>query len=163
MTSIILKTNEAKTLQATGKVTISRVIKPPPGRKTFDAISCKDGWYWRHTRNNSVGSNEYFGTCPYGKPGSKRWVLESWATFTFLDNKKPSEIHQGIPQPKIWYIADDDNWDTRNPSAAPSNCMGKIRPSIFMPKWASRFTVEVKAVRIKQSKNWNIDLERVES
>ncbi len=88
--------------------------------------------------------------CPYGVPGDRLWVRETWATFKFLDNKKPSKIHQGIPQPKIWYIADNDSWDARNPSAAPSNCIGKIRPSIFMPKWACRLWLEVTAVRVER-------------
>ena len=56
MKSIVLKSDEVKVLQATGKVTIRRIVKPQPP-------------------SLEILHNQ----CPYG-PGEKLWVKESVAT-----------------------------------------------------------------------------------
>ncbi len=81
------------------------------------------------------------------KVGEMIWVREAWATFAFLDRKKLSKIHEGIPLPKIWYIPDDDRYDVKYPSAAPSMNIGKTRPSIHMPKWAARIWLKITGLR----------------
>lgn len=64
--------------------------------------------------------------CPYGQAGDELWVRESWRADTFAcdDSVKPSLL----PQCRPWYEADGQ---------APEH-YGKLRPSIFMPRWASR-------------------------
>lgn len=59
--------------------------------------------------------------CPYGVPGDRLWVRETWG-------------------PGPFYRADDE---TISPSDG-------WRPSIHMPRWASRLTLEVVNVRVER-------------
>ena len=68
---------------------------------------------------------------PYGKPGDLLWVRETWAHNP--EWTKPA------------YRAD---WKT--PDAAIKTMDTKWRPSIFMPRWASRLTLRVLDVRVER-------------
>lgn len=70
--------------------------------------------------------------------GDRIWVKETWRTHRSWDDHKPSDV---IPCSRIWYEAEDrDNCDQH----------GKARPSIFMPRWASRLTLTVTDVRVER-------------
>ena len=79
--------------------------------------------------------------CPYGKPGDKLWVRETW-------NK-----HGGL----LTYHADGD-WvaeykskhDKTNLTAVYEAKMLKWNPSNNMPRWASRITLEITGVRVER-------------
>lgn len=75
---------------------------------------------------------------PY-KPGMHLWVRETWSE---IPEARPSGY---FTDPKwigrrTWYAADNDKptWG------------GKWRPSIFMPRWASRITLEITGVRVER-------------
>lgn len=72
--------------------------------------------------------------CPYGVPGDRLWVRETWMTDYESDRllKKPQFVR---------YRATDDR--------ASTDGMG-WRPSIFMPRWACRLVLEVTAVRVER-------------
>ncbi|HHM8581359.1 TPA: hypothetical protein ACRL2B_002958 [Pseudomonas aeruginosa] len=82
-------------------------------------------------------------TCPYGEPGDRLWVREAWAADTQVDAIAPSDLGQGEP---IWYPADL--------SVRQTGCSmiskGRVRPSIHMPRWASRILLEITAVRVER-------------
>lgn len=61
--------------------------------------------------------------CPYGQPGDRLWVREAWADCDKL----------------VRYYADEDVHPLR-----------RKRPSIHMPRWASRITLEVTGVRVER-------------
>lgn len=70
--------------------------------------------------------------------GDRLWVKETWRTHRSWDDHKPSDV---IPCSRLWYQADGrDNCDQH----------GKARPSIFMPRWASRLTLTVTDVRVER-------------
>ena len=74
--------------------------------------------------------------CPYGKPGGDRlYVREAWAAPHAYDHLPPRLIPQDA---RIHYAATEDRggllW----------------RPSIHMPRWASRITLEVTGVRVER-------------
>lgn len=70
--------------------------------------------------------------------GDRLWVKETWRTHKSWDSDKPSDI---IACSRVWYEADArDNCDQH----------GKVRPSIFMPRWASRITLLVDDVRVER-------------
>jgi len=86
---------------------------------------------------------------PYGQPGDRLWVRETWAPHAddgqcFVNyetrRKGNGEISEpGHVRPEIFYRADGgdpfiNNW----------------RPSIHMPRWASRITLEVTEVRVQR-------------
>lgn len=82
-------------------------------------------------------------TCPYGEPGDRLWVREAWATDAQVDSIAPRELSQGEP---IWYPADDHLRQT----GCSMMSRGKCRPSIHMPRWASRILLEITAVRVER-------------
>ena len=76
--------------------------------------------------------------CPYGQPGDRLWVRETWRAHKAFDIAAPNEL------PKIdglHYEADEKPrfWD-----------YGKLRPSIHMPRWVSRITLEITGVRCER-------------
>ena len=79
--------------------------------------------------------------CPYGTIGDRIWVRETWAVERCCDDESPSQIESHYP---VTYLAD-----------APRDQMhaafqGKSRPSIFMPRWASRITMEITGIRVER-------------
>lgn len=73
--------------------------------------------------------------CPYGKPGDHLWVREAWAAPHAVDHLPPRLIQQGT---RIHYLADESKGGLRG------------RPGMFMPRWASRITLEVTEVRVER-------------
>lgn len=65
-------------------------------------------------------------TCPYGQPGDRLWVREKWAC---LDPTKRTRVLYAVdrgPKDYLWHSP------------------------IFMPRWASRLTREITAVRVER-------------
>ena len=82
-----------------------------------------------------VNAGDYT-NCPYGQPGNRLWVRETWAAPHSEDARPPSAIQ--CDWMRIHYAATEDRggllW----------------RPSIHMPRWASRITLEVTGVRVER-------------
>ena len=80
--------------------------------------------------------------CPYGVPGDRLWVRETWAHLRDLRTTDPGADALGR---RCFYRSDhptglmhDDGSDMR------------WRPAIFMPRWASRITLELESVRVER-------------
>lgn len=113
------------------KTQTRRIVKPQP-----DWID-KSVMFWR---GKAAMINEH--RCPYGQPGDRIWVREShapaadcWGRWERSIEKNcnlfgPGELHYKADSGKP-YI---DRW----------------RPSIHMPRWASRITLEITGVRIER-------------
>lgn len=69
--------------------------------------------------------------CPYGQPGDRLWVREAFGHFERNDNFTPGC--------EVFYRADGE-----------SLAVEPWRPSIHMPRWASRITLEVTGVRVER-------------
>lgn len=72
--------------------------------------------------------------CPHGQPGDRLWVRETWSTHACFDHVPPAQL----TTLSLHYWADGEIQT------------GKKRPSIHMPRWASRITLEVTGVRVEQ-------------
>ena len=72
--------------------------------------------------------------CPHGQPGDRLWVRETW-------HDASSSLHSCA-----LYRADgiDLHWD-------------KWTPSIHMPRWASRITLEITSVRVERLQEISIE------
>lgn len=73
--------------------------------------------------------------CPYGKPGDRLWVRETWAVQHEYDAFAPSEIGSNA---RWHYAATEDIGGLRK------------RPSIFLPQRGSRITLEITDVRVER-------------
>jgi hypothetical protein len=73
--------------------------------------------------------------------GDTLWVREGWRTLHKWNDLAPR--HLPDDQDKIDYLADDG---VRNPLWA----WGKGRPSIHMPRWASRISLKVTNVKVER-------------
>ncbi len=78
--------------------------------------------------------------CPYGQPGDRLWVKEGY----YIQPKVATPI---IPQP-LHYAADTD-------AITVKDCVYKS--PIFMPRWASRITLEVVNIRVERVQEISID------
>lgn len=61
--------------------------------------------------------------CPYGQPGDRLWVRETWA------GGKEIVFHKATDEDRV---------------------VTKWKPSIHMPRWASRITLEIVNVRVER-------------
>ncbi|SDY37502.1 hypothetical protein SAMN05421754_10087 [Nitrosomonas sp. Nm58] len=82
--------------------------------------------------------------CPFGKIGDVLWVRETWRTSEALDGVPPRCLVLGAG---IHYEADESsNLISGKKMINP----GKLRPSIFMPRSASRITLEITNIRAER-------------
>lgn len=81
-----------------------------------------------HPKGGPLG----FVKCPYGEPGDRLWVRECFSY---------SNLGDTAIRDWVWYWADsnptDGDWT-------------KPKPSIHMPRWASRINLEVTNVRVER-------------
>ncbi len=90
--------------------------------------------------------------CPYGEPGDRLWVRETWAGHESDDDVSPKSIPAAWSSPPVWYAATETDHRGR----------GRWRPSIHMPRWASRITLAVTSVRVKRLQDVTEDDARAE-
>jgi hypothetical protein len=76
--------------------------------------------------------------CPYGQPGDRLWVRETWAYGTHALSASRDEDGPFV------YAADAILF------GAQGRLCDRWRPSIHMPRWASRITLEVTGVRVER-------------
>lgn len=76
--------------------------------------------------------------CPYGKVGDELWVRENFSFPWCVNGLKPKDVQEGVD---VHYWADGDvqygDWT-------------KPKPSIFMPRWASRIQLRITDVRVER-------------
>ena len=75
--------------------------------------------------------------CPYGKPGDRLWVRETWQAWKEFDMSMAASLPEEM-RTRINYPANGNTWDAR------------LRPSIHMPRWASRILLEIVSVRVER-------------
>jgi len=73
----------------------------------------------------------------YGNVGDRLWVREAWRTVAEADALPPRDL---TPAHRLWFEATSD----QQPG------FGRLRPGMFMPRWASRITLEVTGVRVER-------------
>jgi hypothetical protein len=101
----------------------------PPAYVWSGQIIAEDenGWMYRWPKTHAVGD--------------RLWVREAWRTLHANDCLSPR--HMAVDPSKITFEADPEN---RNPLWA----FGRLRPGMFMPRWASRITLTVTEVRVQR-------------
>ena len=119
------------------KTQTRRVVKMPPSWDCFVCADWGDGW-WPYRSDDgespSYDNDEIPMNCPYGRPGDRLWVRETWS----VDDDGHIE----------WAIYRADGAEL--PELPPTRKPARWRPSIHMPRWASRILLEVVSVRVER-------------
>ena len=119
------------------KTQTRRAIHPDIGN-WLEEVSPGD---WRYIVDIPEGSMPAIEACPYGQPGDRLWVRETFAV-------QPELWAAGHgPQP-IHYLADTPRDQIED---------YVVKPSIHMPRWASRITLEITDVRVERVQEIAID------
>lgn len=147
---VLFKAPMVRAILSDRKTKTRRIVKPQPevldgGSITRHPSGPSLFLVQRYAQQDRAFSN--FGrceniTCPYGKPGDRLWVRETWRTLAAFDGIKPADLVVGT---QIKY---DANNAISKPTVYPWS--DKARPSIFMPRWASRITLEITDVRVER-------------
>ncbi len=100
------------------------------------------------------GSDDAWYPCPYGKPGDRLWVRETW---------KPTRVSPAIDGEnrtvtytyaaggeQIVKVGVDCGWVAVGQMLNEKMKVGAWRPSIFMPRRASRLTLEIVSVSVER-------------
>ena len=136
------------------KTQIRRVCKPQPEGKT---IQYKFGEAWDVQKSSWVGGN-----CPYGKPGDRLWVRETFCLYQEVHHTRKhsgasfSEIRDG----EVAYKADgfDDIKDVKDHMRLTSSSSFEDiitdkecwTPSIHMKRKHSRINLEITDIRVER-------------
>ncbi|WP_412523985.1 hypothetical protein [Enterobacter bugandensis] len=120
------------------------------GRKTQTRRPLK----WKQTRFTEIGEREdgskwpwsedaehvcdFWHPCPFGAVGDRIWVRETWA-----------EAGAGAPDLKLYRANYPEHVPTHYENVPPASDI-RWTPSIHMPRWASRITLEITGVRVER-------------
>lgn len=141
---ILFKCPMVQAILAGQKTITRRVMKPQPPAwiESFGySAFTPDGHISGRGNYEDWGPSEKFFRCPYGRPGNMLWVRETWAKREDInaDTERDRAIH--YLHHRASYDGDLGNeW----------HYYGRWRPSIHMPRWASRITLRVTAVRVER-------------
>ncbi|HIE8617585.1 TPA: hypothetical protein ACXPX9_001917 [Klebsiella quasipneumoniae subsp. quasipneumoniae] len=141
------------------------------GRKTQTRRPIK----WKQTRFTEIGEREdgskwpwsedaehtcdFWHPCPFGAVGDRIWVREAYRFPASLDDVSPTGVGEmavatGYRKPWAPTFYEftgtfSDGWKGFKTPPKASDA-GKLRPSIHMPRWASRILLEITDVRVER-------------
>lgn len=157
-----------------------RVVKPQPDRglglqamfgTSPDGFAFGTPGLWRQVGPDYPDGESDDRRCPYGQPGDHLWVREAWHTWEECCDDGSGSAHGWdvpcVPHCKQVYVAyaatPRTGWRARPDGVPvayladssplenyPESLTGPWRPSIHMPRWASRITLEVTDVRVQR-------------
>lgn len=118
-----------------GSKTQTRRVVKHSGDMEFDPQDPRYGPYLHpYVAGDAMGEDAKV-PCPYGTPGDRLWVRETWAVQHEYDAAAPSEIGASA---RWHYAATEDLGGLRK------------RPSIFLPRRGSRILLEITDVRVQR-------------
>lgn len=129
------------------KAQTRRVMKPQPRFTNLGLPELvQPQWRWYKAgldyripeREKQSPAYFIFDKCPYGKVGDRLWVREAWSTWKSRDRMPGRDLPED--RSAISYTSTDE----RFPHS------GRCRHARFMPRWASRITLEITSVRIER-------------
>ena len=104
-----------------------------------------DGTPWPYYTTWSHGDDgSPWQACPYGVPGDRLWVKETFAERVDIDGKDPAQ--RARAKHYLMFKANGD--DPRDPDNF--HTWGRWRSPRYMPRWASRLTLDVVSVRVER-------------
>lgn len=133
---ILFNTEMVQAILEGYKTQTRRVVKPQPyiTERHYLNASHRNGnsFLFKNLQDNRLLICE----CPYGQVGDRLWVRETW-----VEDRIPQfkESQRGT----VHYKAD-------NIPVITESWAGHWKPSIFMPRWASRITLEITDIRVQR-------------
>jgi hypothetical protein len=125
------------------KTKTRRIIKPQP--RGMDGLHCSPSFHAYDLLNSEdlpcgygFQTESSYHLCPYGKPGDHLWVREAWNVRGFCFGMEPR--HTIAASKSAWVYRADDKTGWQH----------GWKPSIHMPRWASRLTLEVVSVVVER-------------
>lgn len=131
---IIFSASMIAALLAGRKTQTRQILKPQPDARTTDVSVCRDVWMGcgLSSSGSGISQRDRWQKLPYAV-GDRLWAKETWSYW-------PAE-NPTCERDNVIYRATDDDWECR---------MFDWRPSIHMPRWASRLTLLVTDVRVER-------------
>ncbi|MEO6147833.1 MAG: hypothetical protein ABIT70_12470 [Sulfuriferula sp.] len=118
------------------KTQTRRLVKPQPVYVQQSRGICSSAPDWSHIIK-----------CPYGQRGDRLWVRETWQG-PLLEGEyddRPADVET----PKYCVYHADDGYAPEYMDAD-DNLRQGWRPSIHMPRWASRILLEITSIRVER-------------
>lgn len=145
---ILFNTEMVHAILEEQKTQTRRIVNQVRGFEYYDICSpcaTADSFsIWWHGKYETVGVRQ---ECPFGKVGDHLWVRETWQ-------------HSNHPYGPLDKSCDifyrEEYFDDPHGMDGEKSPEGKYRfwkPSIHMPRWASRITLEITGVRVQRLQN----------
>ncbi len=133
------------------KTQTRRAVKPQPD------VAGKDFAAQFTAKDEELGRLGKIIPCPYGVPGDRLWVRETWAWLDWCHQGSYSYVPPELPTYPPHFVAADGGRRTVKFKADYSEKTAwgmtgepKWQPSIHMPRCASRITLEITGVRVER-------------
>jgi len=133
------------------KTQTRRIVKPQPREdRSHDHVKEHESIFTWWAGNLTLGV-QHEARCPYGQPGDRLWVRETWledpdddgtwayTQYTGCKGSPLSDIPRKFQKPEHCIFR--EGWDGSSL---------RWRPSIHMPRWASRILLEIVSVRVER-------------
>jgi len=168
---LILRADEVRAVLANAKTQLRRPIKrgqvfrfcrDGEGPCDLDAAERRainaEPFHWEQGNPAHPSMDQLLTLCPFGIPGDRRWVRETWAALSNEDGhtidangrlcreREAARIYRADAKPAPYGLE-------RMPDG--SDFGGPWRSSMMMPRWASRLTLEVVSVRVERAQGIN--------
>ena len=149
---ILFSAPMVRAILAGTKTQTRRVVKPQP----TDDVEGSGRWYWFKGINSRsfdchAWPENFIEHCPYGAVGDRLWVRESfyfdllsYANGGPLPKEKPDKADENL-----YYAADGKCCQIIPECACAEVGKPRFRPSIYMPRWASRITLEIVSISVE--------------
>ena len=95
--------------------------------------------------HSGAGDSTFPLICPHGQPGDRIWVRETWRGVVTI-NPPECAPEYGVAR----YVPDREQCKRVEYAATQDRDGEPWRPSIHMPRWASRILLEIVAVRVER-------------
>lgn len=145
---ILFSAPMVRAILANSKTQTRRVVKPVGDDDGFVLQDYGSGW-WPYRSDDGESpmkdGNEIPHACPYGAPGDRLWVRETWAPHFMYESVRPADITIDA-RSCLFYAADGGITG----GCEPTQRARKWRPAIHMPRAASRIALEVTGVRLER-------------
>jgi hypothetical protein len=154
---ILFKPEMVKAILEGRKTQTRRVVKHVP--------ALGEPGHWCHLIKDSPipfqrSLGDFRSYCPYGEVGDRLWVREMWQYYDWSEDGEPfiryaADNHAELRRPtEEWAERVESIWEelSRNDNYKIDSRARdrKWRPSLLMPRWAGRLTLEITDIRLER-------------